>query len=200
MLLDDQLPIGKDRLLKQDFTLSFSGMTWDDYEKFNAAEYLGYRASFLDGIITLMSPSQNHERIKDFIFLLIIAYGDAFNLDYYPTGSTTYKDKNKQVGKEPDASFCFNSLKPIPDLAIEVVFSSGGTDDLRKYQKLGVKEVWFWINNTLEIYVLVNGVYRQQPDSFNLPKIEAKLLTKYIDRALTDNPRVVKKSFLDEIA
>ena len=200
MLLDDQLPIGKDRLLKQDFTLSFSGMTWDDYEKFNAAEYFGYRASFLDGVITLMSPSQNHEIIKDFIFLLIIAYGDAFDLDYYPTGSTTYKDRNKQVGKEPDASFCFNSLKPIPDLAIEVVFSSGGTDDLRKYQKLGVKEVWFWINNTLEIYVLVNGVYRQQPNSFNLPTIEAKLLTKYIDRALTDNPRVVKKSFLDEIA
>ena len=200
MLLDDQLPIGKDRLLKQDFTLSFSGMTWDDYEKFNAAEYLGYRASFLDGIITLMSPSQNHERIKDFIFLLIIAYGDAFDLDYYPTGSTTYKDKNKQVGKEPDASFCFNSLKPIPDLAIEVVFSSGGTNHLRKYQKLGVKEVWFWINKTLEIFVLIDGVYRQQKDSFNLPKIEAKLLTKYIDRALTGNPRLVKKSFLDEIA
>lgn len=200
MLLDDQLPIGKERLLKQDFTLSFSGMTWDDYEKFNAAEYLGYRASFLDGIITLMSPSQNHEIIKDFIFLLIIAYGDAFDLNYYPTGSTTYKDKNKQVGKEPDASFCFNSLKPIPDLAIEVVFSSGGTDELRKYQKLGVKEVWFWINNSLEIYVLVNGVYRQEQNSFNLPKIEAKLLNKYINRALTDNPRLVKKSFLDEIA
>ena len=39
----------KNHLLKQDRTLSFSGMTWDDYEKFNAAEYLGYRTSFLDG-------------------------------------------------------------------------------------------------------------------------------------------------------
>ena len=111
MLIDDQLPINRDYLLKQDHTLSFAGMTWEDYEKFSTADYLGYRTSFLDGIITLMSPSQNHEVIKDFIFLLIVTYCDALDLDYYPTGSTTYKNKQKQVGKEPDASFCFNTLK-----------------------------------------------------------------------------------------
>ena len=59
MFIYEQLPIDKNHLLKQDRTLSFSGMTWDDYEKFNAVEYLGYRTSFLDGVITLMSPSQN---------------------------------------------------------------------------------------------------------------------------------------------
>ena len=200
MLIDDRLPISKERLLQQDCTLSFSGMTWDDYEKFNTAEYLGYRASFLDGIITLMSPSQNHEVIKDFIFLLILSYCDAFDLDYYPTGSTTYKDKTKQVGKEPDTSFCFDSLKQVPDLAVEVVFSSGSTNDLKKYQKLGVKEVWFWINNQLEIDVLFDTAYQSQQYSFHLPKLEDKLLTKYITQALTGNPRLLKKSFLDEIA
>ena len=158
-MLDERLPIDKDYLLKQDRTISFSGMTWEDYEKFSTAEYLGYRTSFLNGVITLMSPSQNHEIVKDFIFLLVITYCDAFEIDYYPTGSTTYKDKHQQVGKEPDTSFCFNSLKDIPDLAIEVVFSSGSTNELKKYQKLGVKEVWFWINNILEIYVLIDGVY-----------------------------------------
>ena len=199
MLIDDQLSISKEHLLKQDRTLSFSGMTWDDYEKFNAVEYLGYRASFLDGVITLMSPSQNHETIKDFIFLLVVTYGDAFDLDYYPTGSTTFKNKNKQVGKEPDTSFCFNNLKEIPDLAIEVVFGSDSINDLKKYQQLEVKEVWFWINNVLEIYVLVDDVYQQQQYSLNLPKIEAKLLTKYIAQALTGNPRVIKKGFIEEI-
>lgn len=199
MLIDDRLPISKERLLQQDRTLSFSGMTWDDYEKFSTAEYLGYRTSFLDGVITLMSPSQNHEVIKDLIFLLIVTYGDAVDLDYYPTGSTTYKDKTKQVGKEPDTSFCFDSLKQIPDLAVEVVFSSGSTNDLKKYQKLGVKEVWFWINNQLEIYVLINAAYQPQQYSFHLPKIEDKLLTKYVTQALTSNPRLLKQSFLKEI-
>ena len=199
MFINEQIPIDKNHLLKQDRTLSFAGMTWDDYEKFNAVEYLGYRTSFLDGVITIMSPSQNHEMIKDFIFLLVVTYCDAFDLDYYPTGSTTIKEENKQVGKEPDTSFCFDRLQKIPDLAIEVVFSSGGTDDLKKYQKLGDKEVWFWINNKLEIYFLVDGVYQQQQYSFSLPNIENKLLTKYIAQALNGNPRVLKKNFLDEM-
>ena len=199
MLINNQLPIETNHLLKQDRTLSFSGMTWEDYEKFYAEEYQGYRTSFLDGVITIMSPSQNHEMIKDFIFLLVITYCDNFDLDYYPTGSTTLKDKNQQVGKEPDTSFCFNNLKKVPDLAIEVVFSSGGTDNLKKYQKLGVKEAWFWIKNELEIYVLVDDVYQKQSHSFSLEKLTDKLLTKYISQALNGNPRILKKRFLDEI-
>ena len=199
MLIDEKLPINKDHLLKQDITLSFSGMTWADYEKFNTEEYQGYRTSFLDGVITIMSPSQNHEIIKDFIFMLVITYCDVVDLDYYPTGSTPLKDQNKQVGKEPDTSFCFNNLKDVPDLAIEVVFSSGGTDDLYKYQKLGVKEVWFWIKNKLEIYILVDGIYQKKTQSFNLPNLEDNLLEKYIAQALNSNPRLLKKSFIDEI-
>ncbi|MEL6928211.1 MAG: Uma2 family endonuclease [Cyanobacteria bacterium J06600_6] len=199
MLTGDHLPINREHLLKQDRTLSFSGMTWEDYEKFITAEYTGYRTSFLNGVITLMSPSQNHEVIKDFIFLLIVTYCDAFDLDYYPTGSTTYKNKQKQVGKEPDTSFCFQNLKQTPDLAVEVVFSSGSTNDLTKYQLLGVREVWFWINNQLEIYALVDGIYQQQQASYNLPQIEDKLLTKYIAQALNGNPRVLKQDFINEI-
>ena len=199
MLIDERLPIDKDYLLKQDHTISFSGMTWEDYEKFSTAEYLGYRTSFLNGVITLMSPSQNHEVIKDFIFLLIVGYCDTFDLDYYLTGSTTYKNQNQQVAKEPDVSFCFGDLKQVPDLAIEVVFSSDGTNDLQKYQKLAVKEVWFWIDNQLEIYILVNGNYQQQKVSLNLPKVEVRVIAKYITLALTGNPRQLKQSFLAEM-
>ncbi|MEL6439923.1 MAG: Uma2 family endonuclease [Cyanobacteria bacterium J06621_8] len=123
MFNDDRLPINQDYLLQQDHTLSFAGLTWEDYVKLSTAEYLGYRTSFLEGVVTLMSPSKNHEVIKDFIFLLIVTYCDAADLDYYPTGSTTLKDEQQQVGKEPDASFCFNQLSAVPDLAVEVVYS-----------------------------------------------------------------------------
>lgn len=199
MLITDRFPLDKNSLIKQDQTFSCSGMTWDDYELLSLESDRGYRISFCDGVITAMSPSQNHERIKDFIFLLIVTYCDAIELDYYPTGSTTFKDQNQQVGKEPDCSFCFNSLKDVPDLAIEVVFSSGGTNDLEKYQRLGVKEVWFWMNNKLEIYFLTDGIYQCQDYSFNLSKLEAKLLTKYIAQSLNNNPRKLKSSFIGEI-
>jgi len=76
---------------------------------------------------------------------------------------------------------------------------SGSTNDLKKYQLLGVKEVWFWINNRLEIYILNDGVYQQQQDSLSLSQIEDKLLTKYIALALNGNPRVLKQDFLKEI-
>jgi hypothetical protein len=33
MLIDDRLPINQEHFDKQDRTLSFSGMTWEDYEQ-----------------------------------------------------------------------------------------------------------------------------------------------------------------------
>lgn len=193
--------IEQDNLQQKDKLFICSHTSWDEYEtilrqKANSA----YRISFLNGVLKIMSPSRNHEIIKDFIYLLIVTYCDGIELDYYPLGSTTLKQKDKSVGKEPDTSFCFNSLKQIPDLAVEVIFSSGSVEDLEKYQKLGVKEVWFWINNQLEIYVLVDDSYQKQNTSDNLANLDAKLLNKYISQVLTGNPRILKKAFLKEIS
>jgi Uma2 family endonuclease len=178
-----------------------SNTSWDEYETIlqQKADSSAYRISFLNGVLKIMSPSRNHEIIKDFIYLLIIAYCDAIELDYYPLGSTTLKQKDKSVGKEPDTSFCFDNLKQVPDLAVEVVFSSGSLEDLEKYQQLGVKEVWFWINDRLEIYVLSNDRYDRQNISYHLADLDIKLLDKYISKVLVGNPRILKQAFLKEI-
>lgn len=194
--------IERDNLQQKDKLFICSHTSWDEYEAIlqQKANSSAYRISFLNGVLKIMSPSRNHEIIKDFIYLLIVAYCDATELDYYPLGSTTLKQKDKSVGKEPDTSFCFNNLKQIPDLAVEVVFSSGSVEDLDKYQKLGVKEVWFWINNQLEIYVLVDDRYQKQNNSNSLADLDVKLLDKYISQVLTGNPRILKKAFLQEIS
>ncbi len=191
-----------DKLQQKDKMFICSNTSWDEYEAIlqQKANSSAYRISFLNGILKIMSPSRNHEIIKDFIYLLIVSYCDAIELDYYPIGSTTLKQKDKSVGKEPDTSFCFNSLKQIPDLAVEVVFTSGSLEDLEKYQKLEVKEVWFWINDRLEIYVLIDDSYQKRDSSYNLSNLNAKLLEKYIRQVLTGNPRILKKSFLQEIS
>lgn len=193
--------IERDNLQQKDKLFICSNTSWDEYESIlqQKANSSAYRISFLNGVLKIMSPSRNHEIIKDFIYLLIVAYCDAIELDYYPLGSTTLKQKDKSVGKEPDSSFCFNSLKQIPDLAIEVIFSSGSVEDLEKYQLLGVKEVWFWINNSLEIYVLIDDSYHKQNSSYNLSNLDSKLLDGYISQVLTGNPRILKKAFLQEI-
>lgn len=193
--------IEQDNFQQKDKLFICANTSWDEYEAvlLQNDNSSAYRISFLNGVLKIMSPSRNHEIIKDFIYLLIIAYCDAIDLDYYPLGSTTLKQKDKSVGKEPDTSFCFNSLRQIPDLAVEVVFSSGSVDDLEKYYKLGVGEVWFWINDRLEIYVLVDDSYQQQSNSHNLSGLSTQLLEKYITQVLTGNPRILKKFFLEEI-
>lgn len=194
--------IERDNLQQKDKLFICSNTSWDEYEAIlqQKANSSAYRISFSNRVLKIMSPSRSHEIIKDFIYLLIVAYCDVIELDYYPLGSTTLKQKDKSVGKEPGTSFCFNSLKQIPDLAVEVIFNSGSIDDLEKYQKLGVKEVWFWINNRLEIYVLINDTYQKQSNSHNLDDLDAQLLDKYISQVLTGNPRILKKAFLKEIS
>jgi hypothetical protein len=51
----------------------------------------------------------------------------------------------------------------------------------------------------LEIYTLIDDSYQQQNSSHNLSNLDSKLLEKYIAQALTGNPRMLKKSFLQEI-
>lgn len=64
------IPIDVNRASRADQILSLAQMTWDDYEKLTE-EYLGYRISYLNGVITIVSPSKNHERIAEIINGLI---------------------------------------------------------------------------------------------------------------------------------
>lgn len=41
-----------------------------------------------------------------------------------------------------------------PDLAIEVVVTSGAIDKLEAYKRLQIPEVWFWENSRLSLYAL----------------------------------------------
>ncbi|ELS04593.1 hypothetical protein Xen7305DRAFT_00043280 [Xenococcus sp. PCC 7305] len=196
MLINVQLPIDVNLLEHQDQTLSLAGMTWEDYEKFNFAEYPGYRTSFLNGVITLVSPSKNHERIAQTIAILVSAYCRKFKIDYFPMGSTRLKNK-PLAGKEPDVSFAFCADKDLPDLAIEVIFSSGSTDDLKKYRALGVKEVWFWQDNDMTFYQLQDNKYLEIAVSSLLTHLNSQVLTTFVNRDVTESALNIESEFLN---
>lgn len=192
------LPLDSDRLNRQDRSLSIAGMTWNDYEQLISEEYPGYRVSYLNGVITIVSPSQNHETIAEVINYLVIAYCRQYNLPYFPMRSTTLKQP-PFAAKEPDVSFAFNSKKSIPDLAIEVVYSSGGITDLAKYKYLGVKEVWFWQDSELNFYWLVGSDYNEMPNSKHLSNLFSQALVKFINRGLTESPLTIEADFIGEL-
>lgn len=198
MLINTKLPLNLDYLQKQDQTLSLGGMSWKDYEKFNSEEYLGYQISYFNGVITLVSPSKNHERIAQTMGILICAYCRKFNLPYFPMGSTRLENK-PLAGKEPDVSFAFNTDKDIPDLAIEVIFSSGSFDDLDKYQAIEVKEVWFWRNNKITFYQLQTQGYIEITRSKLLPNLTSKILEIFTNQGFTQTPLIIEQDFLKQI-
>ena len=196
MLINAKLPFDLDRLSHQDQTFSFAGMSWADYEKLDSQEYPGYRASYFNGVITLVSPSQNHEVIAEVINYLIVAYCKHIQLPYYPMRSTRLVNK-PLAGKEPDVSFSFGSRKELPDLAIEVIFSSGSINDLKRYLALRVSEVWFWQDKQLVFYHLTAEKYVEVANSVCLPNLTSKELAGFVNRGLAESPLTIEPDFIE---
>jgi Uma2 family endonuclease len=191
------LPLNKELNRLEDQTLSLTGMTWDDFEKITLFES-NYRVSYFDGVITIVSPSLNHEKIAEIINGLVKAYCRKYNLLYFPMGSTTLKNPFT-AGKEPDHSFSLEVEKKIPDLAIEVVFSSGSVRDLEKYKYLRVSEVWIWQNEEIKFYQLVDSQYVEIEVSSCLPKLSSEFLIEFINRGLGESPLTIENDFTQQL-
>ncbi|MGF1589725.1 MAG: Uma2 family endonuclease [Pleurocapsa sp.] len=159
-----------------------SGVTWQAYESLLTSLGNGsrYRVAYLSETLEIMSPSRSHELDKKAIARLLEAYFEEKRIHFWGLGSTTFRSEVKGAGKEPDDCYCIGTDKDIPDLAIEVIYTSGGVNILEIYQRLGVGEVWFWQDNKLEIYCLQNDSYQQQLQSNLLPDLDLALLAKYV--------------------
>ena len=159
-----------------------SGVDWQAYESLLSAlgNSSGYRVAYLLETLEIMSPSRSHELDKKAIARLLEAYLEIKRIRFWGLGSTTLRNKDKQAGKEPDECYCIGTDKDIPDLAIEVVYTSGGVDTLEIYRRLGVREVWIWQNNQLKVYCLQDDNYIQQSASLLLPDLDLNLLSQHI--------------------
>jgi Uma2 family endonuclease len=163
-------------------------------------EQSSYRVSYLDGVLEIVAPSRRHESGKTRIGNLLAIYFLETDTEYFPTGSTTFRKSQQEVGGEPDESYCIGTDKEFPDLAIEVVVTSGGINRLALYQRLGIREVWFWQENHLAIYHL-RPDSDQFPSTYGyealnhseiLPELNIELLTQCIQNP---SPLAAAKAF-----
>jgi Uma2 family endonuclease len=161
-----------------------SGVNWQQYENLwnnLTANNAHYRLTYLDGLLEIMSPSRRHEVSKKNISRLLEAYLEENRIRFWALGSTTFHDRQQTVGKEPDECYCFETEKEIPDLAIEIVLTSGGIDQLTIYQRLGVREIWFWQDHQFYLYGLENNAYQLLTHSQLLPQLDLSLLAQYVE-------------------
>jgi Uma2 family endonuclease len=165
-----------------DQILLMNGINWNIYEtllqRFENISH--YRFKYLEGTLEIMSPSRRHEFDKKLIALLLETYFIEKDIDFYPLGSTTLRREAAARGIEPDECYCFDSEKSVPDLAIEVVVTSGGIDDLLIYQGLGVQEVLFWQNHQFSLYSLRGDKYEKVSKSEFLPDLDLSFLASLI--------------------
>lgn len=165
----------------QQYTIT--DVSWQTYEALLTDlgnDFPGLRVHYLEGILEITMPSRQHEVFKENIGRLLGVYFEETRTRFYSLGSTTLRGEAKRRGAEPDLGFCIGINKTLPDIAIEVVETSGGIDKLAIYQGLSVPEVWFWQNNHFTLYHLGNFGYEQRQFSQFLPELDLNLLASYV--------------------
>jgi Uma2 family endonuclease len=174
---------------QEDHCVHLHGATWADYERL--LELRGERAvpriTFFEGTIEIMSPSHLHEAIKSWLGRLVEAWCFERGVEFSTFGSWTLQRRKRESGLEPDECYVFGELaNPVrPDLAIEVVWTSGGIRKLDVYRHLGVAEVWFWRKGRISVHCLRDGHYEEVPSSEALPGIDLEQLVSFLDHPTT---------------
>jgi Uma2 family endonuclease len=172
---------------REDHYVHLYGVTWADYLRL--LEIRGDRSApritYVEGTLEIMSPSRTHDEIKSYIGRLVEAWCLERGVEFTPYGSWTLKSKREERGAEADEFYVFGpepKRKRRPDVAIEVVWTSGGLDKLDIYRKLRVREVWYWEDNRIQVHVLRGTRYEHVPTSEALPGIDLEQLASFLDR------------------
>jgi Uma2 family endonuclease len=162
----------------------YCAIPWNRYLAFDKKlgdDRPGPRLYYLDGELELVTTSNEHERIKEWIGDLLADYFFETGIEIMPRGQATMRLALKQAGAEPDKSWCIGEEKEFPDLVLEIALTSGGIDKLEIYRRFNVPEVWFWRRNKLEIFALGNaGTYEPSPNSRLLPGFDISLLERCV--------------------
>jgi Uma2 family endonuclease len=166
-----------------DQRVTMRNMPWSHFEVMLAlrGDAPTPRMTYLQGDLELMSPSQGHEFTKTNIGRLVETYADAVGVNLWGYGSWTLKNAPKERGAEPDECYCLGAPpgeREFPDLAIEVVWTSGGLDKLKVYAGLGVGELWFWESGRISVHLLRGDHYEPSVKSVLFPVLDLALLAK----------------------
>ncbi|MFZ4789808.1 MAG: Uma2 family endonuclease [Candidatus Competibacteraceae bacterium] len=161
---------------------------WQGYEALLAmrGEQCGTRVTYLDGALELMAPSINHELFKTLLARLLETYADECGIELNGYGSWTVKNAEKECGFEADECYVVglrDGLPDIPDIAIEVIWTSGGIDKLEVYRGLGIPEVWFWKKGALQFFLLRDNAYQAAARSRLLPDLDPALIARFMNES-----------------
>ncbi len=125
------------------------------------------RLTYDRGRLEIMTLSFEHESLSQFLGRLVIVLTEESALDVEEGGSTTFRQKRRKKGLEPDNCYWIAnadkvrgkkaidlSVDPPPDLSLEIDISNSSMNRMRIYAALGVPEVWLYDENGLAFFRL----------------------------------------------
>ncbi len=184
--------------------LRLAGVDYAMYEKLrDAPGNRGFRMTFIDGVLWLMSPEFIHESGARWIDQIVWTYSEVTGLDGTPAGATTFRkppgEVRSGVGKEGDNTYYLGKLAaevrqkatlnleidPPPSLWIEVDNRGNSRGKLPLYAELGVPEVWQYRvrRRKLSFWRLGDGVYTEIPASLAVPGLTPAMVLELLDEA-----------------
>jgi Uma2 family endonuclease len=174
----------------EDHIIHFDGVSWEDYERLLAmrGDCSAPRITYLEGLVEIMAPSRSHESIRSFLGRLLETWLVEKDIEFTTLGSWTLKRRKDERGAEADECYVFGpdpDEDQYPDLAIEVVWTHGRIDKLEVYRKLGVREVWYWRDGSLQPYALRGQRYEPIEGSEVLPRLDLGQFVSFMDRPTT---------------
>lgn len=169
-----------------------TGVSWESFKAIQKGfeDFPSVRLFYYRGELEILSISPEHEIVKGNIGFLVEDYMLNLGLEFVATGSFS-QEKEDEASAQADESYCLGAKKSVPDLAIEVVITSGGPNKLRRYQALGVQEVWFWENGTIIIHQLTPTGYMNIDESQFIKGINLGLLARCA--AIESRPQAVRE-------
>ncbi|MGF1471211.1 MAG: Uma2 family endonuclease [Rubrobacteraceae bacterium] len=175
-----------------------SNVSWETYEALLA----DHRSSsaprfFFDrGMLEIVSPSSEHEKLNRRIAQLVLAVTEEMSIEAEDFGSTTFRREDLERGFESDSCFYIQNeervrgkdridltVDPPPDLVIEIDITSPSINKLPIYAQLGVPEVWRYDGEKLGILKLGDDGYAEVPESTALPSLTGSVLTGLVERS-----------------
>ena len=172
--------------------------SWQEYLRFlDAVGDRPIRVTYDRGSLEIMSPSNQHERVKSWLRALLEGLLVAKGVDYMPGGSVTFRREDLQRGLEPDECYWiaqFQTVRnigeldllhdPPPDLVLEIDISRSSLDRIELYRCLQVPEVWRYHKTTIEVYRLQSdGSYTVSDSSAILPEVPMREFLRHLEIA-----------------
>ncbi len=189
------------------------GASWELYElmvRDRDAAGQHFQITYDNGRMVIMSPLPIHDLIKGFLRRMVESLDWELDLGVTSYGSTTWRREDSAVGLEPDECFYIGSVPdfdptklvdlavyPAPDLAIEVNITHHLANRLALYAGLGVKEVWRYTGQRVEIWTLRAdaGKYDRIGQSTLLPHMTEEVLNRFVAMLSSAEPRDALRAF-----